>query len=46
MMGKASEDSKIKVFKNALRNIWTKNSNSIVKNKHNSGFENLSYVRF
>jgi hypothetical protein len=36
-MCRASEAFKTEVLKNAYKKIWTKNSNSIVKNKHNAG---------
>ena len=39
----ASEAFKTEVLKNAYKNIWTKNSNSIVKNKHNDGLKNLNF---
>jgi hypothetical protein len=36
-MCRGSEAFKTEVLKNAFKNIWTKNSNSIVKNKHYVG---------
>ena len=42
-MCRASEAFKTEVLKNAYKKIWTKNSNSIVKNKHNDGLKNLSF---
>ena len=41
-MCRASEAFKTDVLKNAYKKIWTKNSNSIVKNKHNDGLKNLN----
>ena len=48
-MCRASEAFKTEFLKNAYQNIWTKNSNLIVKNKHNVGlrikkFEFLAVV--
>ena len=34
---------KTKVFKNAYKKIWDKNSNSIVKNMHNVGSKDLNF---
>ena len=42
-MCRASEAFKTEVLKNAYKKIWTKNSNSIVKNKHNDGLKNLDF---
>ena len=42
-MCRASEAFKTEVLKNAYKKIWTKNSNSIVKNKHNDGLKNLNF---
>ena len=42
-MCRASEAFKPEVLKNAYKKIWTKNSNSIVKNKHNDGLRNLNF---
>ena len=42
-MFRAPEGSKIKVFKNAYWNIWTRTWNLIVKNKKIIGFENLNF---
>ena len=42
-MCRASEPFKTEVLKNAYKKIWTKNSNSIVKNKHNVGWNNLNF---
>ena len=39
-MCRASEAFKIEVLKNAYKKIWTKNSDAIVKNKHNVGLRN------
>ena len=38
-MCRASEAFKTEFLKNAYKNIWTKNSNFIVKNKHNAGLK-------
>ena len=38
-MCRASEAFKTEFRKNAYKNIWTKNSNFIVKNKHNAGLK-------
>ena len=38
-MCRASEAFKTEFLKNAYKNIWTKNSNSIVKNKNNVGLK-------
>jgi hypothetical protein len=42
-MCRASEAFKTEVLKNAYKKIWTKNSNLIVKNKHNDGLKNLNF---
>ena len=42
-MCRAWEGSKIKVFKNAYWNIWTRNQYAMVKYEHNIGFENLDF---
>ena len=42
-MCRASEAFKIEALKNAYKKIWTKNSNAIVKNKHNVGWKNLKF---
>ena len=39
-MCRASEGFKTEVLKNAYKRIWTKKSISIVKNKHNVGWNN------
>ena len=38
-MCRASEAFKTEFVKNAYKYIWTKNSNFIVKNKHNAGLK-------
>ena len=38
-MCRASEAFKTEFLKNAYQNIWTKNSNSIAKNKHKVGLK-------
>ena len=40
-MCRASEAFEIEVFKNAYKKMWAKNSNAIVKNKHNAGIKDL-----
>jgi len=40
-MCRASEAFKIEVLQNADKKIWAKNSNAIVKNKHNVGLKSL-----
>ena len=42
-MCRASEAFKIEVLKNAYKKIWAKNSNAIVKDKHNIGLKNLKF---
>ena len=42
-MCRASEVFKIEVLKNAYKKIWTKNSNAIVKNKHNVGLKKFKF---
>ena len=42
-MCRASEAFKTEVLKNAYKKIWTKNSNAIVKNKHNVGLKSLKF---
>ena len=42
-MCRASEAFKTEVLKNAYKKIWTKNSNLIVKNKHNDGLKNSNF---
>ena len=42
-MCRASEAFKIEVLKKAYKKIWAKNSNAIVKNKHNIGLKNLKF---
>ena len=42
-MCRASEAFKTEVLKNAYKKIWTKNSNLIVKNKHNNGLKNSNF---
>ena len=42
-MCRASEAFKTEFLKNAYKKIWTKNSNLIVKNKHNDGLKNLNF---
>ena len=42
-MCRASEAFKTEVLKNAYKNIWTKNSNLIVKNKQNDGLKNSNF---
>ena len=38
-MCRASEAFKTGFLKNAYKNVWAKNSNFIVKNKHNAGLK-------
>ena len=45
-MCRASEAFKTEVLKNAYKRISTKNSNLIVKNKHNDGLKNLNFEFF
>ena len=42
-MCRASEAFKTEVLKNAYKKICTKNSNSIVENKHNDGLKDLNF---
>ncbi len=42
-MCRASEAFKTKVLKNAYKKIWTKNANSILKNKQNVGWKNQNF---
>ena len=42
-MCRASEAFKTEVFKKAYKEIWTKNSNSMVKIKHNVSLQNLNF---
>ena len=42
-MCRASEAFKIEFLKNAYKKIWDKNSNAIVKNKHNVDLKNSKF---